>query len=207
MKRQLIGLAAAVAFVASSSAALAQSWKEYSYPELAFTVSFPAEPKIESRPYQIGDGRSVDAQVFSVGTDGGRFTVTVADLSDTGMDEDAVLDGAIQNLSHGGEIKLNIRHRVGRVLGRQLSIAGADGSHSTDAVFYYKNRLYQIEGKALAESSDGGAEAIRFQQSLIFTGGEGNRNRAGDGDNGGRPRGGRRDRQQQIEPQQPIRLP
>jgi hypothetical protein len=201
---QLIGLAAAAALAASSGAALAQGWKEYAYPELAFTVSFPAEPKVETRPYQLADGRSVDAQVFSVGTEGGLFTVTVADLSEAGMDENAVLDGAIQNLSHGGEIKLNIRHRVGRVFGRQLSVAGADGSHSADAVFYYKNRLYQIEGKAL-EAGDGGAEAIRFQQSLVFTGGEGNRNRAGD--NGTRPRGGRRDRQEQIEPPQPIRIP
>src|SRR5437588_11420062 len=95
----------AAALVASTPA-LAQSWKEYSYPDYAFTVSFPAEPKIETKPYQIGDGRSVDAQVFSASKDGGVFTMTIADLSDAAMDENALLDNAVSTLAQGGEIKV-----------------------------------------------------------------------------------------------------
>jgi hypothetical protein len=33
--------------------------------------------------------------------------------------------------------------------GRQLDLAGANGGYSYVALFYNKNRLYQIEGKAL----------------------------------------------------------
>ena len=57
--------------------------------------------------------------------------------------------------------------------GRQLSIKGADGSHSSVAVFFANGRLYQIEGKVLPAGSD--AAAIRFQQSLVFTSGVTNR--------------------------------
>jgi hypothetical protein len=44
------------AFVASAPAA-AQSWKEYSYPDYAFSVAFPADPQIETTTYQVADGR------------------------------------------------------------------------------------------------------------------------------------------------------
>ena len=70
---------------------------------------------------------------------------------------------------HGGEIKLDIPHRISRVYGRQLSIAGRDGSHASIALFYHQKRLYQIQGLALPSGEDGTADAIRFQQSLIFT--------------------------------------
>jgi hypothetical protein len=43
------------------------------------------------------------------------------------------------------------------------------------ALFDYNGRLYQIEGKALPNENDGTADAIRFAQSLIFTGGGSNR--------------------------------
>jgi len=56
------------------------------------------------------------------------------------------------------------------IYGRQLSITGADGSRSSIAVFYYKRQLYQIEGTTLpAGSNSSTSDAIRFQQSLVFT--------------------------------------
>ena len=78
-------------------------------------------------------------------------------------------------MSEGGEVKVNIPHRVNRVYGRQLSIVGPDGIRSMVAVFDYNGRLYQIEGKALPTGNDATAGAIRFVQSLIFTGGGSNR--------------------------------
>jgi hypothetical protein len=154
------------AFVAGPAAA--QSWTEYSYPDYAFTVSFPGEPRIETEIYQTADGRSVPARVYSVTNDKGVFKMTVADLSNAALQESAVIDHAIKTLSQGGEIKLDIPHRISRVFGRQLSIQAADGSRSSVAVFFYKQRLYQIEGRSLATGNTT-AEAIRFQQSLVFT--------------------------------------
>jgi hypothetical protein len=154
------------AFVASPAAA--QGWKEYSYPDYAFTVSFPAEPRIETTTYQTADGHSVPARVYSVARDNGVFKMTIADLSNAALTETAVIDHAIKTLSQGGEIKVDIPHRISRVFGRQLSIQATDGSRSSVAVFYHDQRLYQIEGKSLA-AGNSTSDAIRFQQSLVFT--------------------------------------
>jgi hypothetical protein len=162
---RLIALALA-AFVVSSPAA-AQSWKEFSYPDYAFTVAFPAEPRIENTVYQAADGRAAPARVYSVAAANGMFKVTIVDLSNATLEESAVIDHAIKVLSQDGEIKLDIPHRISRVFGRQLSIQAPDGSHSSVAVFFHDRRLYQIEGRVLAHSST--ADAIRFQQSLVFT--------------------------------------
>jgi hypothetical protein len=162
---RLIALVLAV-FIASPAAA--QGWTEYSYPDYAFTVSFPTQPGIETAAYQVADGRSMQARIYSVMQGGSVFKMTVVDLSDAGLEESAVIDHAVKALSQGVEIKLDIPHRISRVYGRQLSLLGADGSRSSVALFYHKQRLYQIEGKAPA-SGNATADAIRFQQSLVFT--------------------------------------
>ena len=164
------------ALVAAGPAA-AQSWQEYTYPDYAFAVAFPAAPQIETTTYQVADGRSVAARVYSVRQNNLVFKVTVADLAGTGLEESAVIDHAIKTLSAGGEMKVNIPHRIYRIYGRQLSIVGADGSRSSAAVFDYKGRLYQIEGKALPgeNAANAGFDTIRFQQSLTFTDGGSNR--------------------------------
>jgi hypothetical protein len=189
-----------IAFVlvlcAASAPASAQSWKEYSYPDYAFRVSFPAQPTVETTTYPAADGHPAPAQIYSVALDNGVFKMTVADLTNAGLEESAVIDHAVAVLSKDGEIKVNIPARISRVFGRQLSILGADGSRSSIAMFYHDGRLYQIEGKSLP-NSNATADAIRFQQSLIFTdnasnGPPGDRGpRRGDrADRGDRDRGG-----------------
>ena len=86
-----------------------------------------------------------------------------------------MIDHAIRMLSAGGQVKVNIPHRVNRVFGRQLSILQGDGSRAAVALFDYNGRLYQIEGRSLPTGNDATADAIRFVQSLIFTGGGSNR--------------------------------
>jgi hypothetical protein len=61
-----------LAAFAFSAPAVAQSWDEYSYPEYAISVAFPASPKIETATYQVADGRSVAARVYSVRQDNRR---------------------------------------------------------------------------------------------------------------------------------------
>ena len=158
----------AALFVAASPAA-AQSWREFAYPTDFFSVAFPADPKVETTTYQAADGRPVEARVYSVSQDGGVFRMTVADLPDPAMQESAVLDHAVRTLAQGSEIKVDIPHRISRVYGRQLSIAAPDGGYSSVAVFYHKQRLYQIEGTVLPGAINATSDAIRFQQSLAFT--------------------------------------
>jgi hypothetical protein len=162
------------AFVASGPAA-AQSWEEYSYPDYAFSVAFPANPQVQNTTYQIADNRSVPARVYTVRQNNSVFMVTVADLANTGLDERTVIDHAMKTLSAGGEVIFDIPHRIYRVYGRQFAMQGADGSRSTVSVFDYNGRLYQLEAKALPGASDGPADTLRFEQSLVFTDGGTNR--------------------------------
>lgn len=185
-KMRLIAMMFAV--LGACAPAAAQSWMEYAYPAYGFAVSFPAEPKAETTTYQAPDGRAVEAHVYSVTQDNSVFRMTVADLSDPALTESAVIDHAVKTLAQGGEIKVDIPARVSRIYGRQLSIFGADGSHTLAAVFYHKGQLYQIEARVLPPTED--FAAIRFQQSLVFTGGETNRtaDAAGGGGSGGNRR-------------------
>jgi hypothetical protein len=163
--------------LAAAGPAVAQSWKEYSYPDDFFSVVFPAAPKVETTSFEVADGRSVRARVYSVNQDSVLLKVTVAEIANTGLDENAVFDHAIRMLSAGSEVKFNFPHRIDQVYGRQLSLTAADGSRATVALFDYKGRFYQIEGKAPAGASTAMIDTLRFQQSLIFTGGGSNRSR------------------------------
>src|SRR5262249_18277291 len=91
------------AFVLASPAA-AQTWKEYTYPSESFGVSFPAEPKIATTAYQAANGKTVDARTYSVSQDGCVLTMTIADFSDSGLAEDAVIGHAIKTLSANGDV-------------------------------------------------------------------------------------------------------
>src|SRR5215467_5556555 len=148
------------AFVISGPAA-AQSWKEYNDPQRDFTVLFPTDPQIQNTTHQIADGRAVAARVNS-----GIFTVTVSELGNANLDEKTVIDYAVKQLTAGNEVKVDLPHRIYSVYGRQLSLAGRDGSRSTVAVFDTNGRLYQIEAKVLPGGND--IDLIRFQQSLVF---------------------------------------
>ena len=155
-----------LAAFAFSGPAVAQSWEKYSYPEYAISVAFPATPQIESTTYQIADGRSVPARVYSVRQDKGEFKMTVADLANAGLDEKAVIDHAIKALSQNATVKVNIPARIYRVYGRQLTIDGADGSRSMVAIFALMGRLFQVQAKVPPGGNE--FELTRFQQSLVF---------------------------------------
>ena len=92
--------------------------------------------------------------------------MTVVDGRDAGLQEASVIDQAFKRLTQGGELKINVPHRIYRIYGRQLSVARPDGSLTTAAVFFANDRLYQIESTKFAGGSD--SDAIRFHQSLTF---------------------------------------
>jgi hypothetical protein len=163
-------------FVASAPAA-AQGWKEYSYPDYALSVAFPANPQVDTTTYQIADNRSVPARIYSVRQANVVFSMIVAELEGTNFEENAVVDHAIKMLSQNATVRLNIPARIYRVYGRQLTLEGADGSRSMVQLFDHNDRLYQIEAKALPDQnvSNPQADVVRFHQSLDFTDGGSNR--------------------------------
>ena len=166
-------IAVAVAAFVISGPAAAQGWEEFNYPEYAFSVVFPTNPKVETIPYEVADGRMAPARVYSARQDKAEFKMTIADLANTGLDEKAVIDHAIKRLSKNGTVKVNVPARIYQVYGRQLTVDGADGSRSMVAMFDIMGYLYQIEAKVLPGGNE--FELTRFQQSLVFERGISNR--------------------------------
>src|SRR3984893_18022523 len=91
----------AVILLLLTSPAAAQNWQEYRYPEYSFAITFPDDPRIETRTFQATDDRVVEARVYSVRRDNAEFKVTVAQLADRGLEATAVIEHAIKTLSEG----------------------------------------------------------------------------------------------------------
>jgi len=149
--------------------AAAADWKQYEYPDFSFTVHFPADPKIEMTSYQASDGRSLEARVYSVTQDSGVLKLTIAEVGEGGPNENDLVSHAVKTMAEGSVMKLDISHRIRSSYGRQLAFAGENGGYSYGAVFLYKKRLYQIEGKAFVAGGEAEIDAMIFQQSLDFT--------------------------------------
>jgi hypothetical protein len=190
----------------------AQSWMDYNYPDAGFAIHFPAAPTVTNGLYETSAGTFLGARIYSLQVPGNLYTVTVADLSGTNADHDSAVAEAVEAAHAQGNVQVDIPARVNGQRGRQLSIVGKDGSHSNLAIFVANNHLFQIEGTVLPSNSDPqSGDAIRFQQSLRFTGDyAGRRFAQSPGGNGG-PRGrfgGRRFRPgagspaEQTQPQQ-----
>lgn len=200
-------IAAACAATLSVSAQAQSSWTEFNYADQGFAVSFPADPAVGHMKVKTPEGNDAIETLYAVRQGDAIYRMTVIDYKDAMIDGDKAISDAIAAIRERGSVSLDLPARVNRNRGRQLSVTGMDGSHSTAAIFFGDHRLYQIEGTLLASSSDPvSGELIRFQQSLRFTGpgngfgpgfagrGFGPRNGAG-GPPGPGFRGGRRFRQ------------
>ena len=178
------------AFAGLANPSSAQSWMDYDYPDAGFSIHFPAAPSVTSGLYETGAGMFVRARVYSLQAPGSLYTVTVADLSGTDAEQKSALAQAVEAAHSQGNVQVDIPARVNGQRGRQLSIMGRDGGHSNLAIFVANNHLFQIEGTVLASNPDPqSGDAIRFQQSLRFTGDyAGRRFAQGPGGNGS-PRG------------------
>ena len=159
-----------IAFVLAAlavSVPAAAEWNELNSIAEGFGVVFPADPNIdEIAMFEVIPGKNVPARVYSASSNNSVFKMTVVDGRDAGLQEAPVIDQALKRLTQGGEVKINVPHRIYRIYGRQLSVARPDGSLTTAAVFFANDRHYQIESTKSAGGSD--ADAIRFHQSLTF---------------------------------------
>ena len=159
-----------IAFVLAAlvvSGPAAAEWKEFNSVSEGFGVVFPTDPDVEEvAMFEVVPGKMVAARIYSARHDNALLKMTVVDGRDAGLQEAPVIDGALKRLTQGGELKINIPHRIYRIYGRQLSVARPDGSLTTAAVFFANDRLYQIESAKFAGGSE--TDAIRFHQSLTF---------------------------------------
>jgi len=155
-------------FFAGSAAT--PDWKDYQSLEYSFAIQFPTDPTFEATTFRTADGRSLAAHTFSVDQEAGVFKVTVVEMPGEETGEDSLaIKAAAKTVAEGGLIQFDIPHHVREIYGRQLGIVGSNGAYSYVALFYYKQRLYQIEGKAFLAGGQAEVDAMRFQQSLDLT--------------------------------------
>src|SRR5690348_2049161 len=100
-------MALILASMIAAMPAAAQSWREYTYPSDSFAVSFPSDPAVETTTYQAADGSAAEARVYSVTQPNSILKMTIVDLSNTKLEEDAIIDHAIKTLTGDGEVKVN----------------------------------------------------------------------------------------------------
>jgi len=160
-------VAALVLFsLAVTSATAADKWRQYNYLEYSFAINFPASPKSESGTFPGPGGAKLPAHFYSLKDETNLYRVTIADFSKTKMEEKDIVGYAMGRLKETGEITLDVPTQVDAVNGRQLSVAGNDGTHSSVGLFFYQHRLYLVEG---ITSDSGSSDPTRFQQSAHFT--------------------------------------
>ncbi len=150
---------ALVSAALAASPALAETWTEYSYPELGFAIQFPGLPVAEP-------GRLSPAEhVYSLDQDGIVYRVTVTDVADRNADKDRLIEQTIAPLRAMGSVQLESRPRVDANYGRAIVVAGRDGNRYTEIIFFIGRRLYQLTGTYVPPHPTSGY-VMRFQMSF-----------------------------------------
>jgi hypothetical protein len=167
LNRRLAALGALVLVAAGPAGA--QAWKEYAYPDAGFSAQFPVRPTVAALQYQAGNV-SAPAKIYSAHQGSADYSVTVADLSGSPVGKDAAIAGAARVFAATGAVKIDVIERIDREYGREMTVAGSDGSHTATAIFYVNQKLYVLAGKTDLASAP---LAVRFQQSLQFVDAEG----------------------------------
>jgi hypothetical protein len=174
-------------------AAVAQEWKVYPYPDPGFSIQFPAAPTVDKSTFKTAAGTSLPMTRYTVRQDRVVYTLTVVDFSSANADATSTIAEAEKSFGATGKVTVAIDARVNRSFGRELSVNGTDGSRSSVAIFFVDKHLYTLVGEALPPNAiERSGDAIRFQESLQFTGANGGFGRFGGpgGPGGGRFRGG-----------------
>ena len=153
-----------VLLFAAAAPAWAQDWKEYAYPDAGFSAQFPAPPTVAELRYEAA-GLAAPAKVYAARQGSADYSVTVADLSRSGVGKEAAIDGAVKALSATGAVKVDVTERIDREFGRELTVEGRDGGRTATAIFYLNQKLYILAGRT---EPAGAPLGVRFQQSLQF---------------------------------------
>lgn len=170
----------------------AQTWKVYSYPEAGFSIQFPAPPSVQMSTTQSSAGTALPLTRYQVKGERVLYTLSVVDYSSTHADATRTIAETEKSFSASGKVTVAIDARVNRSFGRELSVAGQDGSRSAVAIFFVNQHLFTLVGQSLPpDAIERSGDAIRFQESLQFTGANGGFGGLGGfgGPGGGRFRG------------------
>jgi uncharacterized protein YrzB (UPF0473 family) len=166
--------------VGLAGAAIAQDEEHFKDAEAGFSVWFPSPPAKEAGTHDIvlsnGKTLTAPAVIYSTQDQANRYTATVADLKGTVADTPGAINLAVETERKHGEIKLNLETSVSNgACGRNLVVADHDGGQSIYNVFFqhdsnHKLYVFRAKSSSAAAAEEGGADALRFQQSVDFIG-------------------------------------
>lgn len=169
MRPVILAALACLALAAPAAAQQPSAWREYAYPEMGFLIQFPLAPTVSTATWPAPGGRPVPATVYAARERRATYRVTVADFSGSPDDRAVIMSAAQTAARQGGEIKFDLEAHVDLQFGRQLSIAGKDGSYGDVAVFMLGRRLYVVEGWSLPPNAENRSDRIvRFVETLSF---------------------------------------
>jgi hypothetical protein len=157
--------AAALACAAILPAQAAEErWQEYSYPETGFSANFPETPKPFSRLHASSQAPSgVREQVYAFDEGGVVYSVGIADFRGTSADADVVVNEAMHTLLESGRLDSEIALEIDLVHGTQYIVIGADGTRTTDGIFFFKDQLYQVQVVyPLGNTDPSGSSGVSF---------------------------------------------
>src|SRR5215469_9900868 len=170
-------------------AAVAQEWKVYPYPEAGFAVQFPVEPAVEKGTFKTSAGSSLPMTRYVARQERSVYKLEVVDYSTLNADGATTIAETEKSFGASGKVTVATDARVNREFGRELSVNGADGSRSAVAIFFVNRHLFVLVGQSLPPNAIArSGDAVRFQESLQFIGGNGGFGPFG-GPGGGRFRG------------------
>jgi hypothetical protein len=139
------------AAVAQDGAAKGAAWKDYSYPDDAFVIAAPAEPKVSREMLRVFGG-SASAHIYTVkGGEQGALIVVVEDRqpADQRSDQDVLEQARLGVLATAHAIVTVQQNRtLGDHRGAQIDLEAADSGGARkrvrDRFFVVGRRLYQI---------------------------------------------------------------
>jgi hypothetical protein len=156
------------------TAAFAQDWQAYRYPDAGFAIQLPVPPMVEKGTFTTPAGVSLPMTSYVARQDGIIYTLKVVDFSSVNPDGTKTIADTEKSFGTSGKVTVAIDARVNREFGRELSVTGADGSRSAVAIFFANRRLYILDGQSLPPNAIArSGNAIRFQESLQFIGDNG----------------------------------
>ena len=151
------------------SAAHAQAWLTYTYPNLGFAIGFPSAPSVQTTTTKSAAGLTLPVTRYVVRQDGAEYILSVVDYSGTNADALGAIGETARSFIAKGKVNADSGARVNGTHGRELTITEGDGSRSDVAIFFFDNHLYTAVGRALPPNPlERSADTTRFQRSLQF---------------------------------------
>jgi hypothetical protein len=161
--RPVFLLSAGIALMLSS-AATAQTWREFSDRQEGWSINFPADPRSETRPYTTPSGAMVPSKVYTVELPTGLFVLTFVELASRPQDEAQAIAHAVGAIRQKGRATYDDAHELDGIPGHQISVLQSDGRLTLGSVYLYNHRLYITESSV----PPGAAPPQQFQQSVAM---------------------------------------